>query len=155
VRVGENGRLFRIVKLRTMVIDAEARLANLVDLEQLPEPAFKLQQDPRVTRIGRFLRRTSLDEVPQFYNVLRGEMSLVGPRPEEERIVQRYQDFQRRRLAVKPGMTGPMQVNGRGDLAFGERLQLELEYIDHYSLRRDFEILLRTFPTIFQGHGAR
>ncbi|MFM7172091.1 MAG: sugar transferase [Caldilinea sp.] len=155
VRVGENGRLFRIVKLRTMVIDAEAQLANLVDLEQLPEPAFKLQQDPRVTRIGRFLRRTSLDEVPQFYNVLLGEMSLVGPRPEEERIVQRYQDFQRRRLAVKPGMTGPMQVNGRGDLAFGERLQLELDYIDHYSLRRDFEILLRTFPSIFQGHGAR
>lgn len=154
VRVGENGRLFRIVKLRTMSVDAEERLPELVDLEHLQEPAFKLRDDPRVTRVGRILRRTSLDEAPQFYNVLRGEMSLVGPRPEEERIVQFYQDYQRRRLAVKPGMTGPMQINGRGDLTFGERLQLELEYIEQYSLRRDFEILLRTLPAIFHGHGA-
>jgi lipopolysaccharide/colanic/teichoic acid biosynthesis glycosyltransferase/GT2 family glycosyltransferase len=154
VRVGENGRLFRIVKLRTMSVDAEERLPELVDLEHLQEPAFKLRDDPRVTRVGRILRRTSLDEAPQFYNVLRGEMSLVGPRPEEERIVQFYEDYQRRRLAVKPGMTGPMQINGRGDLSFGERLQLELEYIEQYSLRRDFEILLRTLPAIFHGHGA-
>jgi lipopolysaccharide/colanic/teichoic acid biosynthesis glycosyltransferase len=86
--------------------------------------------------------------------VLRGDMSLVGPRPEEERIVQLYQDYHRRRLAVKPGMTGPMQVSGRGDLGFAERLQLELDYIEHYSLRRDLEILLRTFPAIFHGDGA-
>jgi lipopolysaccharide/colanic/teichoic acid biosynthesis glycosyltransferase len=137
-----------------MSVDAEERLPELVDLEHLQEPAFKLRDDPRVTRVGRILRRTSLDEAPQFYNVLRGEMSLVGPRPEEERIVQFYQDYQRRRLAVKPGMTGPMQINGRGDLTFGERLQLELEYIEQYSLRRDFEILLRTLPAIFHGHGA-
>jgi len=154
VRVGENGRLFRIVKLRTMTADAEDRLPELVDLDHLQEPAFKLKDDPRVTRIGRILRRTSLDEAPQFYNVLRGEMSLVGPRPEEERVVQLYQDHQRRRLAVKPGMTGPMQINGRGDLGFGDRLQLELEYIEHYSLRRDFGILLRTLPAIFHGRGA-
>lgn len=154
VRVGENGRLFRIVKLRTMVANAEERLPALVDLEQLPEPVFKLKDDPRITRVGRFLRRTSIDEAPQFYNVLRGEMSLVGPRPEEERVVQLYQDHQRRRLAVKPGMTGPMQINGRGDLCFAERLQLELDYIEQYSLRRDFEILLRTFPAIFHGDGA-
>lgn len=154
VRVGENGRLFRIVKLRTMVVNAEERLPELVDLDHLQEPAFKFKNDPRVTRIGRILRRTSLDEAPQFYNVLRGEMSLVGPRPEEVRIVQLYQDHQRRRLAVKPGMTGPMQINGRGDLCFSERLQLELEYIEQYSLRRDFEILLRTLPAIFRGHGA-
>jgi len=154
VRVGENGRLFRIIKLRTMVADAEAKLDNLVDLDALAEPAFKLKHDPRVTRVGRLLRRTSLDEAPQFYNVLRGDMSLVGPRPEEVRVVQLYRDDQRRRLAVKPGMTGPMQVSGRGDLAFAERLQLELEYIENYSLRRDLEILLRTFPAIFHGDGA-
>lgn len=154
VRVGENGRLFRIVKLRTMVADAEARLDNLVDLDTLPEPAFKLQHDPRITRVGRLLRRTSLDEAPQFYNVLRGDMSLVGPRPEEVRIVQLYRDDQRRRLAVKPGMTGPMQISGRGDLPFAERLQLELDYIEHYSLWRDLEILLRTIPAILHGTGA-
>jgi lipopolysaccharide/colanic/teichoic acid biosynthesis glycosyltransferase len=154
VRVGENGRPFRIIKLRTMVADAEAKLENLVDLDALTEPAFKLKHDPRVTRVGRLLRRTSLDEAPQFYNVLRGDMSLVGPRPEEMRVVQRYRDDQRRRLAVKPGMTGPMQVSGRGDLAFTDRLQLELDYIEHYSLRRDVEILLRTFPAIFHGDGA-
>uniref|UniRef100_A0A7C1JXU7 Glycosyltransferase n=1 Tax=Caldilinea aerophila TaxID=133453 RepID=A0A7C1JXU7_9CHLR len=154
VRIGENGRPFRIVKLRTMVVDAEARLPELIDLEHLEEPAFKLKNDPRVTRVGRILRRISLDEVPQFYNVLRGEMSLVGPRPEEERIVRLYQDHHRKRLAIKPGMTGPMQVNGRGDLSFAERLQMELDYIEHYSLRRDFEILLRTLPVIIRGNGA-
>lgn len=154
VRVGENGRLFRIIKLRTMVADAEIKLDNLVDLDALKEPAFKLKHDPRVTRVGRLLRRTSLDEAPQFYNVLRGDMSLVGPRPEEVRVVQLYRDDQRRRLAVKPGMTGPMQVSGRGDLTFVERLQLELDYIENYSLRRDLEILLRTFPAIFHGDGA-
>jgi lipopolysaccharide/colanic/teichoic acid biosynthesis glycosyltransferase/GT2 family glycosyltransferase len=154
-RVGENGRSFRIFKLRSMVADAERRIDALVDFSQLAaEPAFKLADDPRVTRVGRILRRTSLDELPQFYNVLRGEMSLVGPRPEEERIVQLYSDYHRRRLAVKPGLTGPMQVSGRGDLPFAERLQLELDYIDNYSLRRDFAIMLRTVPVLLQGKGA-
>jgi lipopolysaccharide/colanic/teichoic acid biosynthesis glycosyltransferase/GT2 family glycosyltransferase len=156
MRVGENGHLFRIVKLRSMVVDADRQLERLVDMAQLAaEPAFKISNDPRVTRVGRFLRRTSLDEVPQFYNVLKGDMSLVGPRPEEERVVQFYQDHHRRRLAVKPGMTGPMQVNGRGELSFSERLQLELDYIEHYSLRRDFEILLHTMPAMLRGHGAK
>lgn len=154
VRIGENGRPFRIVKLRSMVQDADARLDELVDLESLDEPAYKLLNDPRVTRVGQVLRRTSLDETPQFFNVLVGEMSLVGPRPEDARIVAMYNDEQRRRLAVKPGMTGPMQVNGRGDLPLSERLRLELDYIDNYSLRRDLAILLRTFPTIWRGHGA-
>ncbi len=153
-RVGENGRPFRIVKLRSMVADAEDRLGELIDLTALEEPVFKLQNDPRVTRVGRILRRISLDEAPQFYNVLKGDMSLVGPRPEEARIVALYEDSQRRRLAVKPGMTGPMQVSGRGDLALGDRLCLELEYIDNYSLKRDFELMIRTFPAIWRGHGA-
>ena len=155
VRIGENGRRFRIFKLRSMVRDAERRLDDLVDLQSLgDEPSFKLSNDPRITRVGRILRRTSLDEVPQFYNVLRGDMSLVGPRPEEERVVQLYSDYHRRRLAVKPGLTGPMQVSGRGNLAFSERLQLELEYIEHYSLRRDLAILLRTVPVLLHGKGA-
>ncbi|MBX3011648.1 MAG: sugar transferase [Caldilineaceae bacterium] len=154
VRIGEYGRPFRIAKLRSMVQDADQQLAQLVDFAQLAEPAYKLTNDPRVTRVGRVLRRSSIDETPQFFNILIGEMSLVGPRPEDAKLVEFYQDYQRRRLAVKPGLTGPMQVSGRGNLSFSERLRLELDYIDNYSLRRDFSILLRTLPTIFRGDGA-
>ena len=154
VRIGQNGRPFRILKFRTMVDDAEALLPQLVDLDTLDQPAFKLRDDPRVTRAGRLLRRWSLDEIPQLVNVLRGEMSLVGPRPEQMEVVARYTDDQRRRLAIKPGMTGPMQVSGRGDLPFEERLALELDYIEHYSLRRDVAILLRTIPAVLKGKGA-
>lgn len=153
-RVGQSGRPFRILKFRTMVDGAERLLPQLVDLDALPQPAFKLHDDPRVTRVGRFLRRWSLDELPQLVNVLRGEMSLVGPRPEQTAVVERYTDDQRRRLAVKPGMTGPMQINGRGDLRFEARLALELDYIEHYSLRRDLAILLRTIPAVVKGEGA-
>ena len=153
-RVGQDGRPFRIFKFRTMVDHAEELLPQLVDLEALSQPAFKLQSDPRVTRVGRFLRRWSLDEVPQLFNVLAGEMSLVGPRPEQIEVVTRYTDDQRRRLAVKPGMTGPMQVSGRGDLPFEERLSLELTYIGRYSLRRDLRILLRTISAVVRGDGA-
>lgn len=153
-RIGEYGRPFRIVKLRSMVSDADEQLTKLVDLEKLPEPVYKIADDPRVTRVGRILRRASLDETPQFYNVLVGDMSLVGPRPEDARIVELYEDYQRRRLAVKPGLTGPMQVNGRGKLSLTERLRLELDYIEHYSLRRDFSIMLRTLPAIIRGDGA-
>ncbi len=102
----------------------------------------------------RWLRRYSLDELPQFVNVLRGEMSLVGPRPEEVALVARYNDWQRRRLAVKPGMSGPMQINGRGRLSLAERVVLEVDYIEHYSLRRDIEILLRTLPAVWHGDGS-
>jgi len=154
VRVGEHGRLFRIVKLRSMQADAEERLPELIDLDAMHEPVFKLIDDPRVTRVGRLLRRSSLDEWPQFWNVLRGEMSLVGPRPEEERIVALYNDYQRQRLLMKPGMTGPMQVNGRGDLSLQERLALELDYIQNYSLGRDIGILLRTIPAVLSSRGA-
>jgi len=153
-RVGENGRPFRMVKLRTMVDGAEEMLPALVDLESLPSPAFKLRDDPRVTRVGRFLRRTSLDELPQLWNVLRGEMSLVGPRPEETRVVRLYNDWHRRRLAVKPGITGPMQVNGRADLSLDERTRLELDYVRHYSLWKDICILLRTVVAVVSGRGV-
>ena len=154
VRIGENGRPFRMVKLRSMVYNAEEQLEKLVDLESLPEPVYKLENDPRVTRVGRVLRRISLDETPQFYNVLKGDMSLVGPRPEEVRVVALYKDPQRRRLALKPGMTGPMQINGRGDLNLSQRLSLELDYIDNYSIWRDFNIMIRTLPVILRGNGA-
>ena len=153
-RVGTNGRTFRLLKFRTMVQGADKQLGELIDLANLEEPAFKLKDDPRVTRVGGFLRRTSLDELPQLLNVLRGDMSLVGPRPEEAWLVRLYNDHQRRRLAVKPGMTGPMQVNGRADLSFAQRLELELDYIEHYSLRRDIAILLKTVPVVLKGKGA-
>ncbi len=154
VRIGEHGKPFRILKLRSMVVDADRQIEKLVDFERLSEPVYKIKDDPRITRVGRILRRTSLDEAPQFVNVLIGDMSLVGPRPEEERIVALYQDYHRKRLAVKPGLTGPMQVNGRGDLSLSERLRLEIDYIEHYSLWRDVDIILRTLPAIWDGNGA-
>ncbi len=153
-RIGENGRPFRMYKFRSMVANAEDRLEEVVDLDALPEPAFKLRHDPRVTRVGRILRRTSLDELPQLWNVLRGEMSLVGPRPEEARIVARYSPWHRKRLAVKPGLTGPMQVSGRGDLSLDERIRLELRYIQHYSLWQDLCLLARTLPAVLSGRGS-
>ncbi|HEY6732047.1 MAG TPA: sugar transferase [Solirubrobacterales bacterium] len=153
-RVGRDGVPFTMVKFRTMVTDAEQRLPELVDLENLDQPAFKIPDDPRVTRSGRWLRRTSVDELPQLLNVLRGEMSLVGPRPEEESVVALYDERQRGRLAVKPGMTGPMQVYGRSDLTFEERLAMERDYLDNLSLLTDLAILLRTPRAMVRGEGA-
>jgi lipopolysaccharide/colanic/teichoic acid biosynthesis glycosyltransferase len=137
-----------------MVVDAEERLPDVLPHSALPGPAFKIPNDPRVTRVGRFMRRWSLDELPQLWNVLRGDMSLVGPRPEEPRIVDLYSDWHRQRLAVKPGLSGPMQVNGRGSLSLDERVRLELDYIDHYSLASDLSILLRSVPAVLSGDGA-
>jgi len=153
-RIGEGGRTFNVVKFRTMVADAEQRLPELVDLAELDEPAFKIRNDPRVTRIGRPLRRSSLDELPQLFNVLRGEMSLVGPRPEEEAVVALYDERQRGRLEVRPGITGPMQVYGRSDLTFEERLAMERDYLDNLSLLTDLAILLRTPRAMIRGDGA-
>ncbi|MEX2447397.1 MAG: sugar transferase [Solirubrobacterales bacterium] len=153
-RAGKDGRPFTVLKFRTMIRGAEEQLGELVDLEKLDEPAFKIADDPRVTRAGRFLRRFSLDELPQFINVVRGDMSLVGPRPEEEAVVALYDERQRMRLAVKPGMTGPMQVYGRGDLTFEERLAMERDYLDNISVAGDLAILLRTPTAIVRGDGA-
>jgi exopolysaccharide biosynthesis polyprenyl glycosylphosphotransferase len=153
-RAGQDGEPFTMLKFRTMVADAEERLADLVDLAALEQPAFKIPDDPRVTRTGRWLRRTSLDELPQLLNVLRGQMSLVGPRPEEESVVALYDERQRTRLAVKPGVTGPMQVYGRSDLTFEERLAMERDYLDNLSLLTDLSILIRTPRAIFRGNGA-
>jgi lipopolysaccharide/colanic/teichoic acid biosynthesis glycosyltransferase len=153
-RVGETGKIFKIYKLRTMVANADGLLDQLIDLESLDEPVFKLRDDPRVTRVGHFLRRWSIDELPQFLNVLKGDMSLVGPRPEQVRIVRYYNAWHRQRLRVKPGVTGPVQVNGRGDLSLEERVRLEVDYTHNYSLRRDLEILLMTIPAVIQGRGS-
>lgn len=153
-RVGQNGRIFRIYKFRTMVANAEVLLDQLVDLDTLDEPMFKLRDDPRVTHIGRTLRRWSIDELPQLVNVLKGEMSLVGPRPEEIQIVRYYNHWHRSRLMAKPGMTGPVQVSGRGDLSLEERVRLEIDYIRNHSLRRDLKILLKTIPAVIRGYGA-
>jgi exopolysaccharide biosynthesis polyprenyl glycosylphosphotransferase len=153
-RAGRDGKPFTMLKFRTMVADAEQRLPELVDLETLDQPAFKIRNDPRVTRAGRWLRRTSVDELPQLFNVLRGEMSLVGPRPEEESVVALYDERQRGRLAIKPGITGPMQVYGRSDLTFEERLAMERDYLDNLSLLTDLAILLRTPGAMIRGEGA-
>jgi exopolysaccharide biosynthesis polyprenyl glycosylphosphotransferase len=153
-RGGASGRPFQMLKFRTMVRDAEALLPGLVPFEQLADPMFKLKADPRVTRVGRLLRRTSIDELPQLVNVLRGEMSIVGPRPEQLDLVERYAPEHQFRLQVKPGITGPMQVYGRGELTFDERLAVEREYVENLSLARDLRILLMTLPAVFGRRGA-
>jgi lipopolysaccharide/colanic/teichoic acid biosynthesis glycosyltransferase len=155
-RIGENGKPFRIYKLRTMLVDAQQKLQQVLEQNniQLDQPAFKIPHDQRVTRVGRFLRRWSLDEVPQFWNILRGEMSLVGPRPEESWVVALYNDYQRQRLAVKPGLTGPMQVSGRGDLDLESRLAVELDYIQHYTFWLDLKIIWKSLGVIISGKGA-
>jgi exopolysaccharide biosynthesis polyprenyl glycosylphosphotransferase len=153
-RAGQYGKPFRMYKFRTMVQNAEELLEQLIDLEKLEQPAFKLKDDPRVTRVGLWLRRASLDELPQLFNVLKGEMSLVGPRPEEVRMVQQYNSWQSQRLLVRPGMTGSMQVSGRADLSLEERVKLELTYIENYSILEDIKILVKTLPAVLSGRGS-
>ena len=154
VRAGHNKRPFRMRKFRTMVADAEHHLQEIVPFDKLTEPMFKIKNDPRITRVGRFLRRSSLDEIPQLWNVLKGDMSLVGPRPEQLDLVERYEPEHLFRLSVKPGLTGPMQVNGRGALYFHERLALEREYIENMSIFRDLRIMLMTVSAIVTRRGA-
>ncbi len=153
-RVGENGKPFRVFKLRTMVDGAQDQVKKVLRDNPLAGPVYKIPNDPRITTVGKVLRRWSLDEIPQFWNVLRGEMSLVGPRPEESWVVDQYTDEQRQRLAVKPGLTGPMQVSGRGELDMDARLVLEIDYINHYSLWEDVNIIIRTIPAVLSGKGA-
>ena len=150
-RVGLHGRLFTLVKFRTMVPDAEARLGELLDQNELRGHVFKITEDPRLSRTGRWLRRTSLDELPQFWNVLRGEMSLVGPRPPLPREVAAYDLWHRRRLSMKPGMTGLWQVSARGEEDFDRWVALDLDYIDRWSIWLDLKIMLRTIPAMLQG----
>jgi exopolysaccharide biosynthesis polyprenyl glycosylphosphotransferase len=153
-RAGLHGRPFPMVKFRSMSVDAEEKLGELVDLDGLEEPVFKIENDPRVTPIGRFLRRTSLDEMPQLLNVFKGEMSLVGPRPEETAVVERYTPWQRRRLKAVPGITGHQQIHNRGEPSLVKRVQHDLIYIKHQSLLLDLYILFKTVKVVLSGKGV-
>lgn len=153
-RCGLHGRRFTLLKFRTMTADAEARREEVAHLNVLDGPAFKAPDDPRITPVGRFLRRFSLDELPQLLHVLKGEMSLVGPRPPIPAEVERYRPWQRRRLAMKPGITGLWQVSGRSELDWATWMELDLAYIDSWSLWLDVTILLRTVPAVLSGRGA-
>ncbi len=153
-RVGKDGQPFRLLKFRTMVKDAEQRKAQLMALNQFDGVLFKIRNDPRVTRTGAWLRRWSLDELPQLFNVLVGDMSLVGPRPPLPDEAARYAEHVRRRLAVKPGITGLWQVNGRSDLSWEESVRLDLRYVENWSLALDLQILWKTRAAIFRGSGA-
>ena len=154
-RVGMAKRRFRLYKFRTMVLDAESRMAELERLNEVSGPVFKIRNDPRVTVIGRFLRKTSIDELPQFFNVLKRDMSLVGPRPLPIRDFKGFdENWQRRRFSVRPGITCLWQVNGRSDIEFEEWMKLDMQYIDQWSLWLDLKILLKTVPAVFKGLGA-
>ena len=154
VRVGKDGELFRVYKFRTMVVDAEARLTELKSSNDLDGVLFKLRHDPRITAIGRSLRKYSVDEFPQLINVVKGEMSLVGPRPALPSEAAEYADHVRRRLAVKPGITGMWQVNGRSDLSWEESVRLDLRYVENWSFALDLQILWKTISVILHGSGA-
>ena len=153
-RVGKNGRTFTVYKFRTMVIDAEERKAQLAAHNEFDAVLFKIRADPRITKTGAWLRRYSLDELPQLLNVLRGDMSLVGPRPPLPEEAAAYGDYVRRRLAVKPGLTGLWQVNGRSDLSWEESVRLDLRYVENWSFALDLQILWKTWSAVFRGSGA-
>ena len=154
-RVGINKRLFRLYKFRTMVVDAEKKINDIEHLNEVKGPAFKIKDDPRITRIGKFLRKASIDELPQFINVLKGDMSLVGPRPLPVRDYNGFdEDWHRRRFSVRPGITCLWQCNGRSNVSFDHWMKLDMEYIDNWSLWLDLKILLQTIPAVLKGSGA-
>ena len=154
-RVGLNNRKFVLFKFRTMYKDAQERRSELQNLNEMDGPVFKIKNDPRVTSVGRFLRKFSIDEFPQLFNVLFGRMSLVGPRPPIPKEVREYDAWQRRRLSMRPGLTCLWQVNGRnGKVNFNEWMKLDLDYLDNWSLWLDFKILTKTIPVVLLGIGA-
>jgi lipopolysaccharide/colanic/teichoic acid biosynthesis glycosyltransferase len=154
VRVGKNGRPFRCYKFRSMVPNADQLRAQMAVLNESSGPLFKIRNDPRLTRVGRFIRRYSLDELPQLINVLRGEMSLIGPRPNLPSEVEQYQDWMTKRLSVCPGLTGLWQVSGRSDLTFDEMVLLDIYYVENWTMGLDLNILLRSVPAVIQARGA-
>ena len=155
VRCGLHGRPFTFLKFRSMQLDAEEVKPQLAPYNEMDGPAFKMTNDPRVTPIGRWLRRTSLDELPQLWNILKGDMSFVGPRPAVIEEVRQYEPWQRRRLSMPPGLTCLWQISGRNDLSFEEWMKLDLEYIDNWSLWLDVKIAVRTVPAVILGRGAK
>lgn len=153
-RVGYKGKIFRIFKFRSMQTDAEARLDDLRHLNERPGPLFKIKKDPRVTRVGRWIRRLSIDEVPQLFNVLVGDMSLVGPRPQLPKEAESNDDWARKRLNVLPGISGLWQVSGRAQLSYEEMIELDIYYIEHWSPGLDLKILIKTIPAVLGRQGA-
>lgn len=153
-RLGLYGRKFTLVKFRTMIDGAEDKLWEIIDLNEMDGPVFKMKNDPRITGFGSFLRKTSIDEIPQFWNVIKGEMSIVGPRAALPEEVRNYLVNYRRRLSVKPGMTCLWQVSGRNEIDFEQWMKMDLEYIDNWSVWLDLAIILRTVPAVFSGRGA-
>ncbi len=154
-RVGLSKRRFKLLKFRTMVDGAEAMQSKLEHLNEMDGAAFKIKNDPRVTRVGRILRKTSLDELPQLINVLKGDISLVGPRPLPLRDVERFDaDWHRRRFSIKPGITCLWQIMGRNNIPFEKWMELDMEYIDRWSLWLDLKILAKTIPAVLRGSGA-
>lgn len=154
VRVGQFGRTFHMLKFRSMVVNAEELRAKLLAQNEQSGPVFKMKTDPRITRVGRFIRKYSIDELPQLLNVLRGEMSLVGPRPPIPSEVEKYEAWQRRRLSVRPGLTCVWQVSGRNEISFEDWMYLDMQYIDHWCLKRDLELIVKTVPVVLTGRGA-
>ena len=155
-RIGRNGRRFKIYKFRSMYIDAEERKKELEKENEMSGLMFKMTNDPRVTKVGEFIRKTSLDELPQFWNIVKGDMSLVGTRPPTEDEFNEYNQYYRRRISMTPGLTGLWQVSGRSDIEdFDEVVQLDLRYIDHWSLTLDLKIILQTIAVVFKGRGAK
>ncbi|HEX5750939.1 MAG TPA: exopolysaccharide biosynthesis polyisoprenyl-phosphate hexose-1-phosphate transferase EpsZ [Archangium sp.] len=153
-RVGLHGKTFHMLKFRSMVVNAEELKAKLEAMNEQTGPVFKMKNDPRITRIGRFIRKYSIDELPQLINVLRGEMSVVGPRPPIPSEVEKYAAWQRRRLSVRPGLTCIWQVSGRNQISFEEWMYLDMQYIDHWSLKNDINLILKTVPVVLTGSGA-
>ncbi len=154
VRVGLHGKPFRMLKFRSMVVNAEELKAKLEAQNEQTGPVFKMKHDPRITAIGRFIRKYSIDELPQLINVLRGDMAIVGPRPPVPSEVAKYEAWQRRRLSVRPGLTCIWQVSGRNQISFEQWMFLDMQYIDHWSLVQDFNLILKTVPVVLTGRGA-
>jgi lipopolysaccharide/colanic/teichoic acid biosynthesis glycosyltransferase len=154
VRLGRGGRPFQFYKLRSMVREADRLRGELADRNEVNGPVFKIARDPRITRVGRFLRRTSLDELPQLLNVLKGDMTLVGPRPPIPSEVEQYEPWQLRRLSVRPGLTCLWQISGRSRVSFDEWMRLDMEYIDRRCFALDLKIIAMTIPAVLSGEGA-
>jgi len=154
MRSGLNGRKFKLYKFRTMVVGAEMKKRELEKMNEMDGPVFKMKFDPRITKIGRILRKLSIDEIPQLLNVLKGDMSIVGPRPPLPVEVELYKMWQRRRLSLKPGLTCIWQVSGRNQVQFEKWMQMDLQYIDQWSLWLDFKILFKTVFVVLFGYGA-
>lgn len=153
-RVGQNGRFFRFLKFRSMVVDAEARLKDLEHRNEMDGPVFKIKDDPRVTKFGKWIRKTSIDELPQLINIIKGEMSIVGPRPPLPREVKKYGAYEMQRLLVKPGLTCYWQARGRNEIGFDEWMALDMKYVHHHNLWIDIKLVLLTIRVVLTGKGA-